>query len=193
MFKRTKVSSAFLTGFSTGLLIAAPGAFAQDATAVQRVEITGSSIKRVDAETSVPVTVISADQLKKAGVTSVEQVLQSVSSVQVQLTSAQAVGAGTGGGAEEIERNGSSISNEAGEQAARLFGLGDGRRCVSGAEDAFHKRWRWRRQLGGARNVEDETRGVEPVAEHVDGEDGLGVMVPMGEAGGGELVGRGDA
>jgi iron complex outermembrane recepter protein len=97
MFQRTKICSGLLLAFGSSLLAIAPGAFAQDTT-VQRVEITGSSIKRVDAETSVPVTVITADQLKKAGVTSVEQVLQQVSSVQVQLTSAQAVGAGTGGG-----------------------------------------------------------------------------------------------
>jgi len=97
MFQRTKICTGLLMAFGSSLLAIAPGAFAQDST-VQRVEITGSSIKRVDAETSVPVTVIKADDLKKAGVTSVEQVLQQVSSVQVQQTSSQAVGAGTGGG-----------------------------------------------------------------------------------------------
>jgi iron complex outermembrane receptor protein len=97
MFQRTKICSGLLLAFGSGLLSIAPGAFAQDTT-IQRVEITGSSIKRVDAETAVPVTVISADQLKKAGVTSVEQVLQNISSVQVSLTSAQAVGSGSGGG-----------------------------------------------------------------------------------------------
>jgi iron complex outermembrane receptor protein len=97
MFQRTKICSGLLLAFGSGMFAVAPGAFAQDTT-VQRVEITGSSIKRVDAETSVPVTVISADQLKKAGVTSVEQILQNVSAVQVSTTSSQAVGAGTGGG-----------------------------------------------------------------------------------------------
>ena len=96
MFQRTKICSGLLLAFGGSLLSVAPGAFAQDTT-VQRVEITGSSIKRVDAETSVPVTVITADELKKAGVTSVEQALQQVSAVQVSLTSSQAVGAGTGG------------------------------------------------------------------------------------------------
>ena len=72
MFQRTKICSGLLLAFGGAMLSVAPGAFAQDTT-VQRVEITGSSIKRVDAETSVPVTVITADELKKAGVTSVEQ------------------------------------------------------------------------------------------------------------------------
>ena len=97
MFQRTKICSGLLLAFGGTLLSVAPGAFAQDTT-VQRVEITGSSIKRVDAETSVPVTVVTADELKKAGVTSVEQALQQVSAVQIQQTSSQAVGAGTGGG-----------------------------------------------------------------------------------------------
>ena len=97
MFQRTKICSGLLLAFGGSLLSIAPGAFAQDTT-VQRVEITGSSIKRVDAETSVPVTVITADELKKAGVTSVEQAMQQVSAVQVSLSSSQAVGAGTGGG-----------------------------------------------------------------------------------------------
>ena len=123
MFQRTKICSGLLLAFGGSLLAIAPGAFAQDTT-VQRVEITGSSIKRVDAETSVPVTVITADSLKKAGVTSVEQVLQSVSSVQVQLTSAQAVGAGTGGG---------SYADMRGLGANKTLVLLNGRRLANSA------------------------------------------------------------
>ena len=63
-----------------GLFASTTSAFAQDQ--VQRVEITGSSIKRVDAETSEPVTIVKMDDLKKQGVTTVEQILQSVSAVQ---------------------------------------------------------------------------------------------------------------
>jgi len=47
-------------------------------TPVQRVEITGSSIRRVDTETPSPVQVISAEDLKKSGYTSIAQVLQNV-------------------------------------------------------------------------------------------------------------------
>jgi iron complex outermembrane receptor protein len=97
MFQRTKICSCLLLAFGGSLLLIAPSAFAQD-NAPQRVEITGSSIRRVDAETTVPVTVISAEQLKRAGVTSVEQVLQNISAVQVSLSSAQAVGTLSGGG-----------------------------------------------------------------------------------------------
>ena len=123
MFQRTKICTGLLMAFGSGLLAVAPGAFAQDTT-VQRVEITGSSIKRVDAETSVPVTVITADELKKAGVTSVEQVLQQVSSVQVQQTSSQAVGAGTGGG---------SYADMRGLGANKTLVLLNGRRIANSA------------------------------------------------------------
>lgn len=49
-----------------------------DATSVQRVEITGSAIRRADAETPSPVQTISADDLKKSGYTSISQVLQNI-------------------------------------------------------------------------------------------------------------------
>jgi iron complex outermembrane receptor protein len=45
---------------------------------VQRVEITGSNIRRADAETPSPVQIITADDLKKSGYTTVSQVLQNL-------------------------------------------------------------------------------------------------------------------
>src|SRR3954465_1402405 len=94
MFQRTKICSGLLIAFG-GLAALAPSAFAQDDQSVQRVEITGSSIKRIDAETSVPVTVLKADDLKKQGITTVEQILQSVAAVQIQTGTSQVVGSGS--------------------------------------------------------------------------------------------------
>lgn len=96
MFQRTKICSGLLIAFGSTLLTVAPGAFAQDTT-VQRVEITGSAIRRVDAETAVPVTVIKADELKAQGITSVEQILASISAAQVSTTTSQVVGNNNGG------------------------------------------------------------------------------------------------
>ena len=96
MFQRTKICSGLLIAFGSSLLTVAPGAFAQDTT-VQRVEITGSAIRRVDAETAVPVTVIKADELKAQGITSTEQILASISASQVQTTTSQVVGNNNGG------------------------------------------------------------------------------------------------
>ena len=126
MFQRTKICSGLLLAFGSSLLTIAPGAFAQDTT-VQRVEITGSSIKRVDAETSEPVTVIKADDLKKQGVSTVEQILQNVSAAQIQQTSAQAVGAGTGG---------ASFADIRGLGANKTLVLLNGRRIANSAFDS---------------------------------------------------------
>ena len=51
-------------------------AWAQDA---QRIEITGSSIKRIDAESAVPVQVVTREDIKKSGATNVEQLMQTIS------------------------------------------------------------------------------------------------------------------
>ncbi len=126
MFQRTKICSGLLLAFGSSLLTIAPGAFAQDTT-VQRVEITGSSIKRVDAETSEPVTVIKADDLKKQGVTTVEQIMQNVSAMQVQQTGAQSVGAGTGG---------ASFADMRGLGANKTLVLLNGRRIANSAFDS---------------------------------------------------------
>jgi iron complex outermembrane receptor protein len=126
MFQRTKICSGLLLAFGSSMLAVAPGAFAQDST-VQRVEITGSSIKRIDAETSEPVTVIKADDLKKQGVTTVEQIMQSVSSMQVQQTSAQSVGASTGG---------ASFADLRGLGANKTLVLLNGRRIANSAFDS---------------------------------------------------------
>ena len=126
MFQRTKICSGLLLAFGSSLLTIAPGAFAQDTT-VQRVEITGSSIKRVDAETSVPVTVIQADDLKKQGVTTVEEILQNISAAQVQQTSAQAVGSSTGG---------ASFADLRGLGANKTLVLLNGRRIANQALDS---------------------------------------------------------
>jgi iron complex outermembrane receptor protein len=124
MFQRTKICSGLLIAFG-GLYAAAP-VYAQD-DQVQRVEITGSSIKRVDAETAVPVTVIKADDLKKQGITSVEQIMQSVSAVQVQQASSQAVGLGTGG---------ASFADLRGLGANKTLVLLNGRRIANQAFDS---------------------------------------------------------
>lgn len=85
-------------GVVAGAVFAAQPAFAQDAAApMARVEITGSAIKRIDAETSVPVTILKMEDLKKSGITTIEQVMSNLSAVQVQQGTAQVVGLGTGG------------------------------------------------------------------------------------------------
>ena len=78
MFRHTKLCTGLAIAF--GSLAIAPGAvMAQDAS-LQRVEITGSSIKRVAAESALPVTTMTKDDISKSGVTSVEALLATITS-----------------------------------------------------------------------------------------------------------------
>jgi iron complex outermembrane recepter protein len=64
-----------LSTFASGKLVAqqAPAASSSDTPELQEIVVTGSMIKRVNAETAEAVTVVKMDTLKDLGVTSVEQ------------------------------------------------------------------------------------------------------------------------
>jgi iron complex outermembrane receptor protein len=90
MFQRTKICSGVLIALLAGAV------HAQD-TAVQRVEITGSSIKRIAAEGALPIQTLTADDIKKSGATSVTDLIQNLSSMQGFTTESQSVNGGGGG------------------------------------------------------------------------------------------------
>jgi iron complex outermembrane receptor protein len=81
-----------------GLLACLP-AGAQDTSAqpMQRVEVTGSSIKRLATESSLPITTIRAADFVKQGLTTAQDVLNTIPMNQTSTVSSSAVGAGTGG------------------------------------------------------------------------------------------------
>ncbi len=108
-------------------LLAAP-AFAQTAEApMQRVEVTGSAIKRIDAETAVPVTVMKMADLKAEGISTVEQVLATVSSMQASQGTSQVVGLSTGG---------ASFADMRGLGQNKTLVLLNGRRLANNAFDS---------------------------------------------------------
>lgn len=61
----------------------------------QRVEITGSAIKRVDAEGALPITVITRDEIARSGATSTEELVNAVAAVSSMNAVTNASGAGT--------------------------------------------------------------------------------------------------
>jgi iron complex outermembrane receptor protein len=67
---------------------------------MQRVEITGSSIKRMASQTSLPVTTVRAADFVKQGLTTAQEVLSTIPMNQSSTVSSSAVGAGTGGQAQ---------------------------------------------------------------------------------------------
>lgn len=102
MRKKTVLATSLLLAFGGAATCGTP-AFGQTVSSspttqeLQRVEVTGSAIKRIDAETAVPVTVVKFADLRRQGVTTVEQALAIVSGSQSTQGTSQAVGAATGG------------------------------------------------------------------------------------------------
>jgi iron complex outermembrane recepter protein len=119
-FQRTRLSHCLLAAFGALAAAASSQALAQAASqdpnaAVQRVEITGSSIKRVDAETALPVQTVTREQIQTMGVTNTEQLLQNISANS------------TAGGMTSQQNAGQSTYGEA---TASLRGLGSQRTLV---------------------------------------------------------------
>jgi iron complex outermembrane receptor protein len=101
------ISGAAATAF------AAPVAFAaEDGAKVERIEVTGSRIKRTDLETASPITVFSSADIAASGVSTMEDFIQTIPAIN--------------GGAE-----GSTVNNGSrGFATASLRGLGSGRTLV---------------------------------------------------------------
>jgi iron complex outermembrane receptor protein len=77
MFKRTKVCTGLMLAFGGTLTMSVAPALAQQT--LERVEITGSNIRRVQSETASPVQVISREDIEKSGKATVGEYLQSLS------------------------------------------------------------------------------------------------------------------
>ncbi len=112
MFNQTKLCAGMAIAFG-GLLIA-PNAMAQDAAVLQRVEVTGSNIKRLAAETASPVEVITRAQIKQTGANTVRQILDTVTATT----------------SNELRDDGASNSFASGATGVSMRGLGKGATLV---------------------------------------------------------------
>ena len=80
MFRKTPVARALAVAFcGTASMMSAQQVLAQAATTLERVEITGSNIRRTDAETASPIQIISRDDIEKSGKATVGEFLQTLS------------------------------------------------------------------------------------------------------------------
>lgn len=83
---------------ASGMVLGMHMAVAQEAAApIQRVEITGSSIKRIAAEASLPVQTFNQKDIQRSGVTSVTDFIQQLPVMQGFTVAADSVGGGGGG------------------------------------------------------------------------------------------------
>src|ERR1700682_3371464 len=101
--KKRILSSAVLQALGAGIIATLPAvpALAQDQPAqqVERTEVAGSNIRRVEGESALPVQIITRDDIEKPGAFTTEQLLQtlSVANNNGNLVAAAASGATTGG------------------------------------------------------------------------------------------------
>jgi len=62
------------------MTVVATPVLAQQAQKIEKIEVTGSNIKRIEGETALPVTVISRDDIQKSGATTARGPLDKLSS-----------------------------------------------------------------------------------------------------------------
>jgi len=116
------VKHALLFGAASSALLAAPVmANAESEAKVERIQVTGSRIKRADMETASPVTVIDSSAILASGATSIDGVLQSLTSAGGAMTN-PGINNGSGG---------DSSVNLRGLGANRTLVLVNGRRMIA--------------------------------------------------------------
>lgn len=114
--KETVLSRSVRLICAGGLVLGMHAAQARSAPeSIQRVEITGSSLKRVDAETALPVQVMTKAEISRTGATSTQELLTSISALSSSGSTQNSTGAG---------------SSTYGMSSISLRGLGDERTLV---------------------------------------------------------------
>ena len=94
MHQRTRVCQGVALAIA---VLAAATARAQDVADYQRVEVTGSAIKRINIEGSLPIQTITHDDIKKSGVTTTADLIQNLPAMQGFTAESQSVNGGGGG------------------------------------------------------------------------------------------------
>jgi iron complex outermembrane receptor protein len=81
--RMTKLSIALAQVLGVGLAagVATLPAMAQQPASKEKIEVTGSNIKRIEGETALPVTVISREDIDKTGATTAAELLNTVSAI----------------------------------------------------------------------------------------------------------------
>ncbi|MEJ7136916.1 TonB-dependent receptor plug domain-containing protein [Amphibiibacter pelophylacis] len=162
MFTRTALSASLLAAFATSTLAQSPAvAPLPEIKSLERVEVTGSRIKRIDTETSQPVFTLSREAIQAQGLSSLGDVLKNLP----QAVSTMNSGVNFGGN---------------GEARLSLRNLGDNRTLVL----VNGRRWVGGTGLGGAVDLNTiPTAAVERIevlkdgASVIYGSDAIGGVV----------------
>ena len=103
--KKTRLCTGLMVACGGVMLSAGLPAFAQSTTTLERVEITGSNIRRINSETASPVLALTREDIDKSGRSSVAELLQTLS-VDNQGSVPKNFGAGFASGASGISLRG---------------------------------------------------------------------------------------
>jgi iron complex outermembrane receptor protein len=115
MFKKTQICKGLILAFGGSAAVLALPALAQQQTqqapaSTQRVEVTGSNIKRTTSESATPIQVISRDDIAKSGATSLSEILQNVSAAGFGNFSETNTNLSSGGGSAGVSLRGLGLS-----------------------------------------------------------------------------------
>ncbi len=92
-FKKTKITRALVVAFcGTASIAATTDVIAQ--SSLERVTVTGSAIRRIEAETALPVQVITKQEIERTGATSTEELMNFVSALSSSGGTNNSTGAG---------------------------------------------------------------------------------------------------
>jgi iron complex outermembrane receptor protein len=111
-----------LSALATGVAFSQQAAVATDAPELQEIVVTGSMIKKINAETAEAVTIVKMDALKDMGVSTVEGALAMVTSNNQTITTASNVASFNGG---------ASLAGLRGLRSTETLVLLDGQRLAS--------------------------------------------------------------
>jgi iron complex outermembrane receptor protein len=91
--------STTLSGIATLALLAIPfsGAVAQDEEVLEEIVVTGSAIKRADLTEALPIQVLDAQTIDRAGITNAADLIEAIPAMQGYFHASDSVG-GNGGG-----------------------------------------------------------------------------------------------
>jgi iron complex outermembrane recepter protein len=107
--KKLSFALAHVLGAGVAMTLASAPVFAQQAQKIEKIEVTGSNIKRIEGESALPVTVMSREDINRSGATNAAELLDKIS-------------ANSGGGYNVSQ--GVGDSGTPGLSAASLRGLG---------------------------------------------------------------------
>jgi iron complex outermembrane receptor protein len=110
LFRKSQVASALVLAFG-GFAVFSGAALAQSETALERIEVTGSAIKRTSVEGPSPIEVVTRKEIARTGATSINELLHSIPSIDIFDQGELASNSPSGSGAASVRMRGLSESN----------------------------------------------------------------------------------